>query len=146
MLGPAGLWEPEGVYLNTASYGLPPRPAWEALQAALADWHGGRTSWEHWDEATERSRELWARMVGVATERVAVAANVSSLVGLVVSALPEGTRVVAPDVDFSSLVWPFVARGLDVRTVLLSDLAEAVDAETDVVAFKIGRASCRERV
>ena len=36
------LWQPETVYLNTATYGLPPQPAWEALQAALADWHGGR--------------------------------------------------------------------------------------------------------
>jgi selenocysteine lyase/cysteine desulfurase len=26
------LWEPQGVFCNTASYGLPPRPAWEALQ------------------------------------------------------------------------------------------------------------------
>ena len=25
------LWEPAGVYCNTASYGLPPRPAWDAL-------------------------------------------------------------------------------------------------------------------
>jgi len=129
------MWAPSCPYLNTASYGLPPRPAWEALQAALEDWRGGRTSWEHWGEATERSRELWARMAGVAPEQVAVAANVSSLVALVVAALPEGTRVLAPDVDFTSLVWPFVARGLEVRTVPLRDLADAVDAETDVVAF-----------
>ncbi len=105
------MWAPSCPYLNTASYGLPPRPAWEALQAALEDWRGGRTSWEHWGEATERSRELWARMAGVAPEQVAVAANVSSL------------------------VWPFVARGLEVRTVPLRDLADGVDAETDVVAF-----------
>ena len=79
------MWAPSRPYLNTASYGLPPRPAWDALQAALEDWRGGRTSWEHWEEATERSRELWARMAGVAPEQVAVAANVSSLVALVVA-------------------------------------------------------------
>ena len=28
------LFDPETAWLNTASYGLPPRPAWEALQAA----------------------------------------------------------------------------------------------------------------
>src|SRR5205807_8456164 len=113
------LWSPSCPYLNTASYGLPPQPAWEALQTALGDWHGGRTSWEHWGQATERSRELWARMAGVRTEKVAVAANVSSLVALVVASLPGRTRVLAPDVDFTSLVWPFVARGLEVRTVPL---------------------------
>ena len=54
-------WAPDGVYLNTASYGLPPKVGWDALQAALADWRGGRTSWEHWGEATERSRRPTSR-------------------------------------------------------------------------------------
>ena len=31
-----GLWEPAGTYLNTASFGLPPRPAWDALLEAAA--------------------------------------------------------------------------------------------------------------
>ena len=26
------LWHPETVYLNTASFGLPPDPVWDALQ------------------------------------------------------------------------------------------------------------------
>ena len=30
-----GLWRPERLYLNTASYGLPPTPAWNTLQAVL---------------------------------------------------------------------------------------------------------------
>lgn len=30
-------WQPEGVYLNTSSYGLPSQRAWEGLQAALPD-------------------------------------------------------------------------------------------------------------
>jgi len=50
------LWDPQPGWLNTASYGLPPRPAWDALQAALADWRVGRVSWEPWDESTGRSR------------------------------------------------------------------------------------------
>src|SRR3954469_3500601 len=48
-------WDPEPGWLNTASYGLPPRRAFEALQAHLGDWRVGRTSWEGWDEATHRS-------------------------------------------------------------------------------------------
>ena len=75
------LWEPAGTYLNTASYGLPPRPAWEALQDALADWRGGRTSWEHWGEPGEQARASFARIVGVPVETVAIAPNVSSIVG-----------------------------------------------------------------
>lgn len=98
------LWEPSNPYLNTASYGLPPRPGWEALQAALADWRRGRTSWEHWGERTEAARAAFARLTGVAVNRVTVGATVSELVGLLAAAVPDGTRVVAPDVEFTSLL------------------------------------------
>src|SRR6478672_6212904 len=84
------LWEPSGTYLNTASFGLPPRPAWDALQAALDEWRTGRTSWEHWQEATDDARASFARILGVDTGAVAVGANVSGLVGLVAASVPDG--------------------------------------------------------
>ena len=34
----AALWDVEPGYLNTSSYGPPPRPAWDALQRSLDDW------------------------------------------------------------------------------------------------------------
>jgi selenocysteine lyase/cysteine desulfurase len=130
------LWRPETVYLNTASYGLPPRPAWDALQEALADWRGGRTSWEHWNDTTEQARATWARLVGVDADCVAVSSTVSGLVGLVAASIPDGARVVAPDIEFGSALFPFLAqehRGMTVRTVPLEALADAVEATTDVV-------------
>jgi selenocysteine lyase/cysteine desulfurase len=131
------LFEPEGVYLNTASFGLPPRPAWDALQAALADWHHGRTSWEHWGDATEAARASFARLCGVPVEWVAVGGTVSGLVGLVAASIPDGARVVSTEAEFTSLLWPFMAqgRGIDVTCVPVARLAEAVDARTDVVTF-----------
>src|SRR3954451_11305372 len=87
-------WAPAGVYLNTASYGLPPRAGWEALQAALAEWRGGRTSWEHWGDSTDAARASFARLVGVAADDVAVGATVSGLLGPIAASLPAGTRVV----------------------------------------------------
>ena len=95
------LWEPTGVYCNTASFGLPPRPGWEALESALADWHAGRTSWEGWGETTEAARASFARLAGVPVAHVAVGATVSELMGAVVTALPEGARVVVPDYQLS---------------------------------------------
>ena len=133
-----GLWEPAGTYLNTASFGLPPRPAWDALQAALDDWRTGRTSWEQWGDATEAARASFARIIGVPPSTVAVGATVSGLVGLVASSLPEGTRVLAPEVEFTSTLFPFLVqahRGVSVRTVPASELAGAIDGSTDVVAF-----------
>ena len=133
-----GLWEPAGVYLNTATYGLPPRPGWEALQEALADWRGGRTSWEHWGEATGAARATFARLLGVAESRVAVGSTVSGLVGLVAASIPNGARVLAPDVEFTSTLFPFLVqehRGLRVRTVPARELAGEIGPDTDLVAL-----------
>jgi selenocysteine lyase/cysteine desulfurase len=136
------LWDIPRPYLNTASFGLPPKPAWDALQAALADWREGRTSWEHWCDATERSREHFAALVGMPQERVAAAANVSYLVGAVAASLREGSRVLVPEVDFSSLTWPFLAGGgLEVRSAPIERLAEEIDSATDVVAFSAVQSS-----
>ena len=131
-------WSPAGVYLNTASYGIPPSDGFDAMQQALADWRGGRTSWEHWGESTEGARAAWAQMVGVAPERVAIGATVSSFAGLVAASLPAGAHVVVPDVEFTSTLFPFLvqeARGVTVSTVPPERIAEAIDARTDVVAF-----------
>ena len=139
------LWEPAGVYCNTASYGLPPRPAWDALQAALADWHGGRTSWERWGASTEGARAAFARLTGVEVARVAVGSTVSELVGSVVTALPAGARVVVPDIEFTSVLFPLlVQERLDVRTVPPSRLAEAIADGADVAAFSAVQMSSGE--
>ncbi len=130
------LWAPERPYLNTASFGLPPRPAWDALQAALEDWRHGRTSWEPWGESTERARAAFARLVGTRPELVATGTAVSQFVSLVAATLPRGARVVAPEVDFTSLLFPFLTRGdLHLETVPLERLAEAVDGDTSLVAL-----------
>jgi selenocysteine lyase/cysteine desulfurase len=131
-----GLWEPAGVYCNTASYGLPPRPGWDALQAALTDWRGGRTSWEPWGECTEASRAAFARLVGVPVARVAVGSTVSELVGSLITALPAGARVAVPDIEFTSTLFPLLVQSrLEVAMVSPRRLAEAVAAGVDAVAF-----------
>ncbi len=130
------LWSPSGVYLNTASFGLPPRPAWDALQTALADWRSGRTSWEGWGESTERARRSFARLVGVDGEAVAVGGTVSGFVGLVAAAIPDGSRVLVPEIEFASDLFPFLVqepRGVEVKTVPFDGLLDAIDDSVDVV-------------
>ena len=80
------LWDPEPGYLNTSSYGLPPRPAWDALQAALSDWRSGRTSWEDWAASVDESRALFAGLVGADPATVATGASVSQLLAPLIPA------------------------------------------------------------
>ena len=139
------LWAPAGVYCNTASYGLPPQPAWEALQAALADWHSGRTSWEAWGQSTDRARAAFSRIVGVNAQQVAVASTVSELVGCVVTALPDGARVLVPDIEFTSTLFPLlVQRRLDVRPVPPARLVDAIADGIDAIAFSAVQMSSGE--
>jgi len=137
------LWDAEPGWLNTASYGLPPRRAFEALQASLADWRVGRTSWEPWDGSTQRSRRAYARLIGVDAADVCVGAQVSQLIGPVAAAL-RGSRVLVPDVEFTSNVFPWLAAGCDVRTAEPAKLAEAVEPGIDVVAFSLVQSATGE--
>jgi selenocysteine lyase/cysteine desulfurase len=138
LLEAQGLWDPLPGWLNTASYGLPPKPAWDALQEALADWRVGATSWEPWGESTERARRSFARLVGVPAEDVFSGSTVSAAISLVASALPDGARVLVPDIEFTSNVFPWqihADRGVTVVTAPGEKFAEAIDSDLDAVAF-----------
>jgi len=141
------LWQPEPGWLNTASYGLPPQPAWDALQATLQDWRSGRTSWEGWDLATQRARESFARLVGVDAADVTVGAQVSQLLAPVAAAIPDGASVVVPEEEFTSNLFPWLVqadRGVRVSTVPASKLADSIAADTDVVAFSLVQSATGE--
>ncbi len=132
------LWTPKPGWLNTASYGLPPTPAWDALQQALADWRVGETSWEPWGKSTEQARASFARLVGVDAAHVFSGSTVSAAVALVAAAVPDGATVLIPDIEFTSNVFPWAVhadRGIRVVTAPVEKFAEAVDPGVDVVAF-----------
>jgi selenocysteine lyase/cysteine desulfurase len=132
------LFSPEGTYLNTATYGLPPRTAMEAMQRALDEWRHGRTQFQHWDESVGRARRAFAALAHVDAGDVAVGGTVSEFAGLVAAALPDGARVLAVEGDFTSVLFPFLAqapRGVRVDLVPLDRLAEALGTQHDLVAF-----------
>lgn len=141
------LFSPQPGWLNTASYGLPPDPAWEELQAALTDWRGGRTSWEGWGEATERARASFARLVGAEGGDVAVGSAVSQLVGVVADSLPDGSRVVVPEIEFGSNIFPYQMhrdRGVVVDAVPYDDLLDCIDERVDLVAVSAAQSATGE--
>ncbi len=134
----AALWDVEPGYLNTSSFGAPPRPAWEALQAALQDWRAARTSWEPWAAAVDSSRQLFAEMIGVPTGSVATGSTVSQLLAPAAVAVPDGTRVLVPDVEFTSNVFPWAVhadRGVTVRAVPANRLVDSIGPDVDIVAY-----------
>lgn len=143
----AGVWEPLPGYFNTASYGLPPRAAIDAMHAVLADWRVGRTSFERWESSVIASRECFARLVNVPTTDVAIGAAVSEQFGLVATALPDRAKVLVPEGEFTSVVFPWAVhedRGVEVIVAPVAKLAEAIDASTTLVAFSLVQSASGE--
>jgi selenocysteine lyase/cysteine desulfurase len=131
------LFSPEGAYLNTATYGLPPRTGYEALQAAADEWRHGRTSFEGWDRSVGAARASFARIARVPVSDVAVGSAVSLFTGLVAAALPRGARVLCAEEDFTSVLFPLLAQeacGVRVELAPLDRLASALGAHHDLVA------------
>ena len=54
------LFTPAGAYLNTATYGLPPRVAVGALERAEDEWRQGLTGFDVWDRSVGRARAAFA--------------------------------------------------------------------------------------
>jgi selenocysteine lyase/cysteine desulfurase len=125
---------PTTAFLNTASTGLLPARAVDAATRAMQELAEGRPSDDPFDDV-EQARASFARLVGVPADRVAAGCSVAVYAGLVAASLPPGAEVVTAEDDFSSVVTPFHVRGdLDVRTVPLERIADAVGPGTALVA------------
>ena len=129
-------------YLNSASMGLPPRVAADAMRGAVEDWAAGRALAPDYDEPVGRARRAWARLHGIDPGLVAIGPQVSYFVGIVARSLPAGAQVVTYEQDFASVTYPLLARGdLDVRFVPLERIADAVTADTALVAVSAVQSS-----
>lgn len=140
------LWSALPGWLNTAGYGLPPQPAWDALQAALDGWRVGADGSARWEETADAARAAFARLIGAPGRDVAVGAQVSQLLAPVATALPDGARVVVPEIEFTSNLFPWLVHGdrLTVETVPTARLVETVSAGCDLVAFSLVQSSTGE--
>jgi selenocysteine lyase/cysteine desulfurase len=124
-------------YLDTATFGLPPRRSWAALQEALKQWRAGTADPAAYDLQLAAARSSYARLVGADPSAVAVGSQVSVFAGLIAANLPDGSEVLAAAGDFTSILFPFLAqsaRGISVREVTLDRIAECVTPRTTLVA------------
>ncbi len=125
-------------YLDTASVGLPPGAAADELRAAIDEWQAGKATAPGYDACIDEARSLFAELVRVSPDSVAIGSQVSALVGMVAAGLPKGSRVICPEEEFTSVIFPFLAReDLDVSLVPLDDLERSIQPDTDLVAFSL---------
>ncbi|HEY3143892.1 MAG TPA: aminotransferase class V-fold PLP-dependent enzyme [Acidimicrobiales bacterium] len=135
---------PTSAYLNTATYGLSPIAVADVVAGAEQARVEGRFDPLAVDDAIAACRAQFGQLVGAPASRVAVGSQVSQLVGLVAASLRPGTTVLVPEGEFTSVLWPFLAReqgGVRVRTVPLDRLIDAMGPDIDVVAGSIAQSA-----
>ncbi|GAB3555766.1 selenocysteine lyase/cysteine desulfurase [Actinopolyspora lacussalsi] len=126
-------------YLNTASIGVPPAFAADAVSAVIDRWRAGRLAATEFDEFVASARRDFARLVGVSAERVATGGSVGQLVGSVAAGLPDNSSVLVVRREFTSVVFPFAAqhdRGVRVTEVDQDRLFDSLP-DHDVVAVSV---------
>ncbi|HET7734477.1 MAG TPA: aminotransferase class V-fold PLP-dependent enzyme [Nocardioidaceae bacterium] len=127
-------FEADRIYLDTASMGLAPRRTLEALQRELDTWRRGKVRPQDFDHHVARARTLYAGLVGVDPGWVATGPQASVYAGLVAASLPADAVVLVAANEFTSITFPFLARGLTVREVPLAELADAVSDDVTLVS------------
>ncbi|SDQ28312.1 aminotransferase class V-fold PLP-dependent enzyme [Leucobacter chromiiresistens] len=125
-------------YLSACTAGLPAEATTAALRAFVDEWSAGSLDPKRIGAQLEACRALYGRLVGVATDRVAIGSQASQLASVVATAVPDDGEVLCVVGDFASLTHPFEqlrARGVRVRYAELEHLAAAIDARTSLVAW-----------
>jgi selenocysteine lyase/cysteine desulfurase len=130
------------VYLDTATYGLPPRPTVEALHQAVDAWQAATANWiADWDMRGEACRAAFASLSGFPKQNVALVPSASVGVGTIAASLTPDDEVVIPDDEFNSVLFPMLvaaqSRGVSVRQVPFETLPEQIRATTTLVAFSL---------
>ena len=126
-------------FLNSPTYGLPPQFMFDALQDCLRAWQAGTMDVPSFDESVRAGRAGYAALVGVPEDSVTMAGTVSSALGLVAAAIPDGSRVATLPGEFTSTSFPFAAqapRGVTV-TELNSDELVTAARDYDVVTASL---------
>jgi selenocysteine lyase/cysteine desulfurase len=131
-------------FLAVASIGIPTRETVAAQRRELELWGSAQRDPMDYDAIVDGTRGHYARLVGVSADRVATGSQTSVITSVVAAAVPDGAEVLCVDGDFSSIVFPFLQRGLPVRSVPLADLADSIGDSTWLVVFSHVQSSTGE--
>lgn len=129
------------VFLNHAAQSPLPKPVADAMRQYVEDYSNFGASPL---EGSDLGKSLFAKLVGAKTEEIALVENTS--VGLNIAAnvlhYPPGSKIVTTDLEYPSVVYPWLKRSLGVKVhyvrnmngrILLEDFEKAVDDSTVAV-------------
>lgn len=147
------------IYMNTASTGVACQASVDALTQGARAWGAGRFDYVEAEQAGEDARALFAALVNVPTECVALIPTASAVAGQVaahVGRLPAGGNILIGAEEYTSALFPLLqlrASGMEVRLlphtaggVRVEDFAGASDANTRLIAVSAVQSATGYRV
>jgi len=130
------------VFMNHAAQSPLPKPVVDIVRRYVDDFSNLGTSSIEWNDG---GKPFFAKMIGAKPEEIAFVENTS--VGLNIAAnvlhYPRGAKIVTTDLEYPSVVYPWLRRKLGVKVeyvrnvdgkILLEDVEKAVDDHTVALA------------
>jgi len=131
------------VFLNHAAQSPFPKPVADIMRRYVDETSNFGTAQKDWEDL---GKPLFAKLINARTEEIAAVENTS--VGLNIAAnvlsAPRGSKIVTTDLEYPSVVYPFLRKGLGLKVhyvkntngkILLEDVEKAVDDKTAAVAI-----------
>jgi selenocysteine lyase/cysteine desulfurase len=131
------------VFLNHAAQSPLPKPVVDAIGKYTNEFlNFGTTS----TDTNDDGKPYFARLIGARPEEIALIENTSMGLNIVANMLhyPPGSKIVTTDLEYPSVVYPWLRKGLGVKLhyvknvdgkVLLDDMEKAVDDKTVAAAI-----------
>ena len=131
------------IFLNHAAQSPLPKPVADAVKRCVEEFSMfGNVSTSEWDDC---GKALFARLIGAKTDEIALVENTSVGLNIVANVLeyPPEAKVVTTDLEYPSVVYPWLKRSLGVKIhyvknvggkVQIEDFEKAVDDKTVAVA------------
>ena len=131
------------VFLNHAAESPLPKPVVEAVSKYANEFsNSGKTS----IDCNDGGKPYFAKLVGAKAGEIALIENTSVGINIAANVLdyPPGSKIVTTDLEYPSVVYPWLRRSLGVKVhyvknvhgrVLLDDMEKAVDDKTVAVAI-----------
>jgi len=129
------------VFLNHAGMSPLPKPVADAVRKYADEFANFGTTSKDWKG---NAKSYFAKLIGATPEEIALIESTSVGLNIVANALhyPAGSKIVTTDLEFPSVVYPWLRRGLGVKVdyvknvdwkILLADVEKAVDDKTVAV-------------
>lgn len=129
-------------FLNHAAHSPFPKPVTEAMHKHIDE---SSNSWTTSKEGHDGGKPFFAKLIGAKPEEIAFIENTSMGLNIAANVLhyPPSSKIVTTDLEFPSVVYPWLRRSLNVKVhyvknvdgkILLEDFEKAVDDKTVAVA------------